>query len=347
MENTLSQITNEFLQSFFAFNPTSASSLGFPGFDSELPNFSKENIETQRNKYKKLLAQIQQKTNSKNLDEKIDFELLDRKLKIQIYYLESQQHFLINPAFYVSLASDSIFSLMMATHRPQNEQVDFILKRLEKFSHFFKQAKGNLEKPVALWTQIALDEAPGAISYLKETVQNYLKINKVKSCETLIAQACEALFDFIEFLKQIKNIQKDFAIGEDRFCFLLKTFHGLDTPAQELRKIGLQQIDLLQQEISDHASQMNGAVSWQALVDDIKKNHPSELELVNAYKTKVAELKKFLIEKNIVTLPPQESLQIMETPDFLKHSIPYAAYNPPGHVCSIRPGNLFCFTPTW
>lgn len=344
MKKNIPQLTEEFLQHFFSFNTTTATALGFPGFDDRLPDFSKQNILAQTRKYQHLLALLSQ-TRTKNFDEEIDSELLERKLKVQIYYLESAQHFLINPALYVSLASDGIFSLMMATHRPQKQQLDFILKRLEDFPRFFEQAKENLQKPVKLWTQIALDEAHGAISYIRETVQNFLQMHKVKSYEALIAKSCQTIFDFIEFLKQIEDTQIQFSIGEDRFRFLLDTFHGIHESPKELRKIGLKQIDVLQQEISNYAGKINAAMPWRELVDDIKKNHPSEQELVNAYKNKVAELKKFLIEKDIVTLPTQESLKIMETPDFLKQSIPYAAYTPPAMFNESGQGIFFVSPP--
>lgn len=344
MQKNIPQITEDFLQAFFSFNTTTASSLGFPGFDEKLPDFSEENILAQLDKYKNLLSQITQ-TKSANFDEKIDSDLLERKLKVQMYYLESAQHFLINPALYVSLASDGIFSLMMATHHPLEQQVDFIIKRLEDFPRFFKHAKENLKRPVKLWTEIALNEAHGAISYIRETVQNFLQINRVKSCEALIAKSCQTIFDFIEFLKQIENTQILFSIGEDRFKFLLDTFHGIHMSPKEIKKTGLKQIDILQKEISDYAGKINGSLPWQKLVDEIKKNHPSEKELVNAYKNKVAELKKFLIEKNIVTLPEQESLQIIETPDFLKHSIPYAAYTPPAMFNGSGQGLFFVSPP--
>lgn len=344
MKKNVPQLIDEFLEHFFSFNTTTASALGFPGFDDRLPDFSKQNILAQTKKYQNLLAQLAQ-AKTRNFDEEIDRELLERKLKVQIYYLESAQHFLINPALYVSLASDGIFSLMMATHHPETQQLEFIIRRLEDFPRFFEHAKENLQKPVKLWTQIAIDEAHGTISYIRETVQNFLQMHKVKSCESLIAKSCQIIFDFIEFLKQIENTQILFSIGEDRFRFLLDTFHSIHESPKELRKIGLKQIDVLQKKISGYAGKINAAMDWQELVDDIKKKHPSEQELVNAYKNKVAELKKFLIEKDIVTLPEQESLQIIETPDFLKHSIPYAAYTPPAMFNGSGKGIFFVSPP--
>jgi uncharacterized protein (DUF885 family) len=65
---------------------------------------------------------------------------------------------------------------------------------------------------------------------------------------------------------------------------------------------------------------------------------------LQAYRQKVNDIKNFLTKHDLVTLPTTDSLLVIDTPEFLRESIPYAAYSPPAMFAPDNQG-LFFVTP--
>lgn len=326
MTKNLSEITKDYLETLFAFNPVYATTNGYPGFDDKYPNYSADSVQ---DIIQKCQQTIQDVTDLQIDHESIDADLLKRHAELHIHDLMSKQDHILNPSAYVILASDSFFSLIMSSHRSNEEKVHFITSRLQALPDFLKHAQKIISTPVKLWTDIAIKEIPGLSTYFNEVITPFFKTNKVVSGEKLIKEARHAIFDFSNFLSGLTDVKEDFAIGRDNFEYLLKTFHGIDKSAKEIKDIGFSQIDSLNKQLNEQAEKIDDLKTWQELVDLLKENHPTEEGLIKAYQNKVSEIKEFLIQNKIVTLPKDESLKIISTPEFLQNSIPYAAYCPP------------------
>jgi uncharacterized protein (DUF885 family) len=335
----LKQIIKDYLQIHFSFNPTHATKEGYAGFDEVLPDLSKDNLQELIKQYKVCLKNV----SALSLDdsgEKIEQDLLKRKLQIQLYQMESVPHFEHNPAYYVNVLSSSLFDLMMSPDHTDSEKVHCILKRLEGFPTLIEQAKENLQKPIELWTSIAKDEIQGLFSYIKEVIEPYLK-SQNQIATQVIQNATEAIFTLKHHLNELKTFRKDFAIGQDNFEFILKTFHGIDSSANEIKEIGFKQLDEISKQLSEQAEKIDPTKSWQQIIEDLKNSYPSEDDLLTAYQHKVKEIKKFLNDKDLVTVPPEETLKVIETPAFLQSSIPYAAYSSPAMFAKTTQGIFF------
>lgn len=336
----LDQLVQEFLETFYQYNPTHATNDGFAGFDDKLPNFSKDHIDQSTKDYNGFLTRLA-KIKPQTFDQEIDKELLERRLKQELFDIQSKQHQTINPAIYNDIASGSLFSLMMSGHHSDQEKRHYVCERLKQIPNFIKSAQENIHKPVTLWTKIALDEIPGTASYLKNVVLPFLKDQQTIGADEIVDLAHHQLFEFKHFLENLTETQDDFALGSDGFTFLLENFHGFQHSPEEVKKIGLSQIDLLTEQLNQQAEKIDSNQSWESLIDTLKKNHPSEENLLKAYINKMQEIKTFLIENEIVTLPENETLKVMETPLFLQNSIPYAAYCPPTMFAKSGQGLFF------
>ncbi len=331
-------LVKNYLKSFFAFQPTAATDAGFAGFDDQLPDFSPGRVAEFLKELASLTAEIAD-------TQDIDADLLMRKIAMQNFTYTSQNHHILNPSLYVSLVSNSLFGLMMGTHRADAEKIHGLTGRLKKIPDFLEGAKKILDKPVTLWTKLALAEIPGTVEYITQTVLPYLTQNKVLGADKITELARLALFDFAAYLENLKNTRDDFAIGRDQFEYVLKTFHGLNYSAEDIKRIGYEQIDDINSELSRKADIIDDNMTWQELVAHLKNNHPKADSLLHAYQNKVAELKKFLVDKKLVTLPAKESLDVIDTPAFMREHIPYAAYSAPTMFASDDRG-LFFVTPS-
>jgi len=68
---------------------------------------------------------------------------------------------------------------------------------------------------------------------------------------------------------------------------------------------------------------------WTDIVKEIKKTHPEKEKLLDFYKKEMEKARDFVKQKDLVTIPDGEKLEVIETPIFERNIIPYGAYMPP------------------
>lgn len=333
------QIIDNFIKLYAEFNPIQASDWGLKGYNHLMPQMTAEAFQNYQKQFEDLLNQTQE------LEPTLEIKLLQKKLKTLIMDFTSSQHHHNNPASINGIASHAFFTLMMDQSLTHDDRCFAVAKRLEALPQTLADAFTLITKPVRLWNQIACEEIPGTASYLQTVVLPYLKTHHVKSADDLIDKAKHSLFELQHKLEKIESFKKDFAIGQDHFEWLISEYHGLPYKAHELKELGFQQIDELNKALNNQASKIDDTKSWEELIEILKNNHPSEESLLKTYKDKLVEIKNFLLDKNLVSLPKKESLLIMETPSFLKDSIPLAAYSMPSMFGENSEGLFFVSPP--
>jgi uncharacterized protein (DUF885 family) len=90
------------------------------------------------------------------------------------------------------------------------------------------------------------------------------------------------------------------------------------------------------------------AKGWPEVVKKIKARHPSESELIAAYRREVQRARKFLEEKDVVPFPAGDALDVLPTPVFLRSTI-QAAYDQPPPFDTVAKGFFFVtpVEPSW
>src|SRR5690606_16417725 len=91
-------------------------------------------------------------------------------------------------------------------------------------------------------------------------------------------------------------------------------------------------------------SGMNGGGGWRTVAEQLKSEHPSANELIDVYADAVERAKAFVLERELVSPPPGESLEVSPTPEYLRPLIPYAGYQAPA-VHEAEQRGLFYVTP--
>jgi uncharacterized protein (DUF885 family) len=70
--------------------------------------------------------------------------------------------------------------------------------------------------------------------------------------------------------------------------------------------------------------------SWGEIIDHARGDLPPEHALLEEYRAGVTEARQFVEDRRLVSIPRGEVLRVVETPAFMRPTIPYAAYMPAG-----------------
>jgi uncharacterized protein (DUF885 family) len=161
------------------------------------------------------------------------------------------------------------------------------------------------------------------------------------------AQAAEeAVQEYMDWLKTdcMPNASTEFAIGQDLFNMLLKKQHQLPYDSEELFNVGRRVYKETIRSLQAISRKLHPTYSWDKVVEILKRDHPTNSELVQYYADEMKRAKRFVIEHRLVDIPEGERIDVVPTPEFARPTIPYAAYIPPAPYEEEQRG-IFWVTP--
>ncbi len=139
-----------------------------------------------------------------------------------------------------------------------------------------------------------------------------------------------ALQDYQQFLEKdlLPRSNGNFADGRENFVYRVKNFYMIDRTPEEIKATAQKVLQQAKADMEAEARTVDPNRKWWEILDDAKKKHWPEDQVLPQY-TKCAErARQWVIDKKIATIP-QEKLQVIETPLFMRFVTPYAAYFSP------------------
>ncbi|HEX5589251.1 MAG TPA: DUF885 domain-containing protein [Candidatus Limnocylindrales bacterium] len=120
------------------------------------------------------------------------------------------------------------------------------------------------------------------------------------------------------------------ALGRERYDELvrLRAFDGLDADA--ILEIGREQLAKNHADREAAARDLDPDATTLEVVDRVKSDHPPTFDAaLDEYRTAMARARRHLIDRDLVTIPPGERVEVVATPTYLRRVMPFAAYFSP------------------
>lgn len=326
-------------------DPVSATLAGIHDYDAELPDLTPDGVAHSRQQLVAQAAILEDFTpGDLTPDERLDHRLLASLLDVELRELDEHQPTEHDPSLYPSIAAEGVYAILARDFAPLAQRLPSVIARLEKIPALLAAGARNLKRSPRIWTEIALDETAGARAFLDETVAALLP--DTAQARGALKVAIASLNAYEDFLKQ-KHAQRDgmaFAVGRDFFDYKLKHEHFLPYTTQSLLEFGEEAVRLTEIRLSEVATIIDPDTTWSELVERLRTDHPGAGELLDEYRRCLGEARRFVVERGLVSVPDGESLEIVETPLFLRPTLPYAAYGAPGIFEPAQQG-LYYVTP--
>ena len=334
-KSAFQRFSDEFFDFILREFPPTATWLGIHRYDTKLPNFAAEHIEERNRQVEKFAARLK-RFNPKRLkgDEAVDYALADGMLTAWIYGEKRFPEHKLMPGMYLDTGLFALYVLIEREFAPKAKRARSVLARLKKFPRLLKQGMANLENPPKEFTEAAIMSARGAIGFLKGPLSQFASGIRGKLGSDLAQardKAVAAMEEYSKFLQEdlLPRSRGKFAVGKRYFNLLLKKRHHVDVDADTLLRLGRRHLRSIKRELEQTAKRIAPRRKWTSIVDELKKEHPSNRNLVNYYAKEMQRAREFVRKHRLVTFPRQERLKVMPTPDFAAPVIPYAAYIPP------------------
>jgi len=325
------QLVKEYFNSFLEKFPKYGSSLGLHKYDGK---WSKEDRKAYLDNikfFKEYLKRFK-KIKSEKLTEKyrLDKKIIIHNLGITIFYFEKLKMWESDPDIAEGIGS-TLFLLLNRETIFLQKRIKAINQALENTPFLFEQTKTRILRPYKLWTEMAIESCEGLKLFLESL--KALKIRKSFRKKFLknIDVASEATDAYKIFLKKKilpESIDK-YIIGRENFKKLIK-YRKLGLDINEILKIGEKVLKANKEKLREIAEEINPKLTLKQIEKKINKKHLKDFgEIIKQYKRIIARAKKFIFVHNLIKMPKNEKILIKETPTFLAHTTPFAAYFAP------------------
>jgi hypothetical protein len=318
---------DQFITDYFTANPTFGVGQGRHEFDGRLPDWSGDGLskEIARLKSEREKAAAFKAT---DLDERQRFErdYLLAQIDKDLFWRETADQPHMNPYYYADgLDPDTYVSREYA---PLEMRIKSYTAYARNVPAALEQIKGNLKLPLARnLIKIGRQTIGGLAPFFEKDVVKVFESVKDVQLQKEFAEAntvaAKAIKDFDAWLgQQEPNANDNFALGADKFKLMLKQTEGVDIDLAELEKIARADLD---RNLAAVKAECDKYAPGMTLVqcNDKSNKRKAAGTLVEAATKQLADLRKFIQEKDIVSVPGTEECKVALAPSYKAWNFAY------------------------
>ena len=334
--------------------PTLATLLGIHAWDHELADPSRERVLADIQRDKAHVASLEGfDPAGLSPEARFERELELHHVRLAIYRAETVRVW-ERRSTGASALGDALFPLFTRDFAPLPERLESIAARLEAAPVFLAAYRSRAVVPqVAPWLEIELNASRNVPRFLDEIVAAAeMQGADVAAADRrrlggAVERAKKAIEDQAEWLLEIlPDATSDWPIGRERYDELLRlrAFDGLDADA--ILEIGWQQLERNHADRAAAARKIDPAATEAEVIARVKADHPSTFEAaLEGYRDDMRRARQHLIDHDIVTVPPDERVEVIATPPYLRGVMPFAAYFEPARW-DPAPVGVYVVTPS-
>src|ERR1700676_1373520 len=341
------QLVDDFVFGTLALSPTTATSFGYhvhhgASLDDMLDDFSPAGIAASRSLLQDIEARIARlDTASLDAEQRADINIMQGALGASRLELDGIQSYRHQPTTYVELLGNGLYSPYVLHYAPAPERYRHIINRLNKVPELIRQAETNLQDSPEVWNRVARDEKTGNIGLINTTLRDACPTGERMRYDQAAAAAIAALQGFNHWLEDnLAEKTSDWRLGNDlyakKFRFVLATGK---TPEALLAEA---EADLVKARAE--IARIAAPKSVEQALADVARQHATAAAFIPAAKQALVTATAFVKAKNLLTLPPNANLEVIETPVFMRGLYSVGGFNP-APALEPKLGAFFWVTP--
>jgi len=335
---SFSKFVDDYFDARFAYLPSQGTDAGFHQYDTKLEDRSRRRIESRIVELRTFLARLQTMDRSKlSFDDAIDAEALEGQIRGNLLDLDTIRNWERNPMGYAGLPGNAADGLIKRNFAPPAQRLRSLVARLKLMPPVYEAAKANLVNPPKEFTDLAIRMSKGSVGYFSGTVAGWAKgaagadAALKKDFDEANGRVVAATRDFSTWLEKdlLPRSKGSYAIGAENFLAKMKYDEGVDIPLAGLLAKGEAQLAKDYAAFVDTAKKIDPSKTPAEVMKSLSDAHPTPETLIPTVARSVEDARRYLVEKDLVTIPSEVRPRVTETPPFAR-SGSFASMDTPG-----------------
>jgi uncharacterized protein (DUF885 family) len=324
------------LKAYYKRHPSTATDLGIHAYDAVLDEVSQQAIadETAEDQsFRDRLAAIDPATLT--LPRQLDRELLMHALDTRILSNSVIRPWAKDPDFYSSGITNAAYVIMKRDYAPAGTRLRALVDREARMPAFLDEGRKNLTTPVKIFTEIAIEQIDGNIRFFRDDVPGAFAGVTDPALLAAFRKAnggvMNALAAYKRFLQQdvLPRANTPYALGAATYAKALAASEMIDLPLDRLLQIAEANRQQNEEAFQAAAKRVDPSKPADAVLAGMEREHPKPSALLKTSQDSLDEIRRFIVDHHIITIPPSDPARVTETPPFLR-STTSASMDTPG-----------------
>jgi hypothetical protein len=324
---TWDSYVSEFLEAYFVAHPDFAVRAGRHEFDGKLPDWSAEGIARE---IKRLHAEKDRVAGFSDsaLDERQRFErgYLASVIDGELFWLESAEWPMRCPQYYADGIDPDVY--VSREYAPLDQRLKAYIAYAKAVPAAVDQIRKNLRTPLPkTFVNIGHTTYGGLISFYEKDVPAIFASVKDEQLQKEFKEANDGAIKAMKdidgwFKSQEATATDNFALGAEKFSEMLQATERVDVPLSELAEVGRKDLDRNLAALKEACGAFAPGKSINECVAKAQANKPTGGAVEGARK-QLGDLKSFILEKKVVTIPGTEEARVAEAPAYRRWNFAY------------------------
>jgi len=322
-DTSFESVEHGFLADFLEFYPSAGMRLGLHLYDGRAEDFSTPAIEAWGRTlgvWERRLAALDSHTLTES--ERIDAALIRQVIDHERFRWDFMRDHTRNPL----AGSDSldVTPYLKREYAPLPERLRALTGYLEDIPNAMDTARRHLRRPLARQLiETAKDVCAGYLSFYESILPPYAEHVGDQPLrarfEAAISAAVVAIRGYLAFLDDsAARAVDEFAIGPTIFAEMLRCGEMVDTPLAKIVDLGETELARLTDSVRETAARIDPRAGPGEVMASLGNHHPSAETLIPDTAGMLEDLRRFLAERNLVSLPGDVRPIVAETPSFAR-----------------------------
>ena len=330
-----SRLADRYIADYLGWRPQTGTALGFHEYDGKVTDYSQASLAAELARLKsseQRLAELN--TNQLSTQTLHDYRILRSAIQREIFGFEQMQTYSQNPMAYAGALDVSIY--IKRNFAPLEDRVRSITAILEQAPQIVSAARANLAESLPRpQVETAIEEAEGTADFLgKDLVAALKDLNDEKLMAAFNAanrQAISEMRGYAAYLKEQKlpNANDHYALGREKYVQMLRYGEMVTASPEQLLAIGMRELQRKQEVFAKTARQIDPTRKPIEVFQAIQKDHPTEQSLIPDTARDLDTIRRFVVDRQIITIPSPVRAKVAETPQFMR-ATSFASMDTPG-----------------
>jgi uncharacterized protein (DUF885 family) len=321
------QTAEEFVKDYFTAQPFFAALSGKHEYDGQLPDLSAHGI-------KREIARLHQQRDSltgvdpSQLEarERFDREYLLSVVDHDLFWLEKAHFATSNPYWYLASIDPDMY--VSRNYAPLDVRLKAFIKFARRMPKMVTDIQANLQGPLPKpYVEQGISEFGGfADFYKKDVPQAFASVTDAdlqKQLAEATTNASNAMANLTNYLTGLRKTANDkFALGKDLYAQMLKDTEGVDLPLEQIEAAGRADLERNTAALKADCAAYLPKGTLAACVAKVSAKKPPEGDLEAARK-QLAMLRDFVQKNNVVTIPNNDEVLVVEAPPYNRENFAF------------------------
>jgi hypothetical protein len=313
------------VDAYYANNPENAVDAGLHQYDGQASDYSLEAIAEYTDWIDSVVAEASSYDDLEGI-EGFERDYLVQALKGDRWFLADSGFIRNNPVTYAGSLSFSVY--VDREYAPLEERIVAYTNYISHVPRILDQMKENLVVPMPLpYVETAYRIMDGLSGYLESTVPELFSAVEDEQVQRRFAAANDAAVQAVReataWLDGHRDTATDdYALGEDGFLNMLRETQGVDITLADLKAAGVADLERNLNMMHEACAEFAPGASTQDCVLQVQNRKPPE-GAVGGARRQLPDLKKFLVENDIVSIPGTEDALVDEAPPHRRFNAAY------------------------